>query len=99
MAEAVINSVEEETCTMGNKTTEDNVLKMLFDQVQKPKSYYKIKAVNVYDNSYRINVWCEFEENNLTKRKIAYSYFAKVIDGSLSILQKSEPSVSSKSKW
>jgi hypothetical protein len=99
MTEAVINSVEEENYTMAEKVTEDNVLKMLFSQVEKPKSYYKIKVVNVYDNSYRINVWCEFEENNLTKRKIGHSYFAKLIDGSLKVIQKTEPTVPSKSKW
>lgn len=99
MTEAVINSVEKENYTMVEKVTEDNVLKMLFSQVEKPKSYYKIKAINVYDNSYRINIYCEFEENNLTKRKIGHSYFAKIIDGSLNIIQKSGQTISFKSNW
>lgn len=44
------------------------------------------KAINVFDNYYRINVYVEIEENNLTKRKIAQSYFAKFIKGSLTII-------------
>jgi len=87
MTEAVINSVEEQVEEMPKNITEQYVLDLLFQQVEKPKKYFKIKTINVYDNSYRINIWCEFEKDNLTQRKIAHSYFVKVIDGSLKIIQ------------
>lgn len=59
---------------------------LLFKQVPKPKHHFMTKAINVFDNYYRINVYVEIEENNLTKRKIAQSYFAKFIKGSLTII-------------
>lgn len=59
---------------------------LLFKQVEKPKHHFLTKAINVFDNYYRINVYVEIEENNLTKRKIAQSYFAKFIKGNLTII-------------
>lgn len=59
---------------------------LLFKQVPKPKHHFMTKAINVFDNYYRINVYIEIEENNLTKRKIAQSYFAKFIKGNLTII-------------
>lgn len=87
MAQATIDSVEEknEVKSEEKKYSEDEVLNMLFKQVEKPKNYYKIKAINIYDNTYRINIWCECDENNLTKRKIGYSWFAKIINNELII--------------
>jgi hypothetical protein len=86
MAQTLINNVEEQNEVKEEKKyTEDQVLSMLFEKIEKPKKYYKIKAVNVYDNAFRVNIWCEFEENNLTKKKIAHSYFVKVVDGELAV--------------
>lgn len=59
---------------------------LLFKQVQKPKNHLITKVINVFDNYYRINVYIEIEENNLTKRKIAQSYFARFIKGNLTII-------------
>lgn len=59
---------------------------LLFKQVQKPKHHLMTKVINVFDNYYRINVYVEIEENNLTKRKIAQSYFARFIKGNLTII-------------
>jgi hypothetical protein len=87
MMEAVINNVEDQVEEMPKNITEQYVLDLLFQQVEKPKKYLKIKSINVYDNAYRVNIWCEFDKDNLTKRKIAHSYFVKVIDGSLKIIQ------------
>jgi hypothetical protein len=87
MMEAVINNVEDQVEEMPKNITEQYVLDLLFQQVEKPKKYLKIKAINVYDNAYRVNIWCEFDKDNLTKRKIAHSYFVKVVDGSLKIIQ------------
>lgn len=50
---------------------------LLFSQVPKPQDYLMTKIINVYDNKYRINIYCEKEEDNLTKKRICASYFAK----------------------
>lgn len=55
---------------------------LLFKNISKPKNYVGNKIVNVYDNNYRINLYCEYEEDNLTKKKICGSYFAKLLNKS-----------------
>lgn len=86
MAQSVINTVEENIeVNEEKKISEDKILEMLFEQIEKPKNYFRIRAINVYDNAYRVNIWCEYEENNLTKRKIGYSYFVKVYGNELVI--------------
>lgn len=55
---------------------------LLFKQISKPKHYVHNKIVNVYDNNYRINLYCEYEEDNLTKKRICGSYFAKLVNKS-----------------
>jgi hypothetical protein len=57
-----------------------NIEELLFEQVEKPKNYLMTKAINVFDNKYRINVYCEKEEENLTKKRIHASYFARLVD-------------------
>lgn len=59
---------------------------LLFKQVEKPKHHLMTKIINVWDNRYRINVYIEIEENNLTKKKIHSSYFAHYEPGKLTIL-------------
>jgi hypothetical protein len=58
---------------------------LLFKQVPKPKHYLMTKIVNVWENRYRINVWVEVEEDNLTKKKIHSSYFCHYSPGKLTI--------------
>jgi hypothetical protein len=58
---------------------------LLFKQVSKPKHYLMTKIVNVWENRYRINIWIEIEENNLTKKKIHSSYFCHYSPGKLTI--------------
>lgn len=48
---------------------------LLFKQVEKPKDYLMTKIINVYDNRYRVNIYCETEEDNLVKKRICASYF------------------------
>lgn len=60
--------------------SEDDIKDMLFKQVERPKGLLSVRAINVFDNRYRINLWAQYEEEGLTKTKIAASYFA-VIDG------------------
>lgn len=72
---------------------------LLFKQVEKPKNYLMTKIINVYDNRYRINVYVEFEEENLTKKRIYASYFCHYNAGVLKIIpdkDKKDPSLKSK---
>lgn len=50
---------------------------LLFNQVEKPKNYLMTKVINVYSDRYRINVYCENEEDNLIKKRICASYFVR----------------------
>jgi len=59
---------------------------LLFKQVHKPKDHLMTKIINVWENRYRINVYTEIEEDNLTKRKIHSSYFCHYIPGKLTIV-------------
>jgi hypothetical protein len=61
-----------------NNFSNDIVCDMLFNQIQKPKNTVMCKAINLYNNRYRINVYTENERDNLTYRKIEYSCFAIV---------------------
>lgn len=58
---------------------------LLFKQVEKPKHYLMTKVINVYDNRFRINVYVQIEEDNLTKKRIAQSYFCQYSPGNLTI--------------
>ena len=59
---------------------------LLFKQVEKPRHHLMTKIINVWENRYRINVYVELEEDNLTKRKIHSSYFAHYEPGKLTIV-------------
>lgn len=59
---------------------------LLFKQVEKPKNYLMTNIINVWENRYRINVYTEFEEDNLIKRKIENSYFCHYEPGKLTIV-------------
>jgi hypothetical protein len=59
---------------------------LLFKQVDKPKSHLMTKVINLWENRYRINVYTEIYEDNLTKRKSAQSYFCHFEPGNLKIL-------------
>lgn len=59
---------------------------LLFKQVEKPKNHLMTKTINLWENRYRINVYTEITEDNLTKRKIHSSYFCHYEPGNLKIL-------------
>ena len=67
------------------KISDDQVLDLLFKQVEKPKNYFKLKVINVFGYNYRINIWSNIEEDGLTKCKISHSYFVRVVDDILTI--------------
>lgn len=59
-----------------------NIESLLFKQINKPTNYIGNKIVNVYDDKYRINLYCEFEEDQLVKKRICGSYFVKLVNKS-----------------
>jgi hypothetical protein len=62
------------------------ISRLLFEQISKPKNYTFIKVNNVYDNRFRVNLYCETEEENLIKRRICASYFCSFINNQLNII-------------
>jgi hypothetical protein len=59
---------------------------LLFKQVQKPRNHLMTKIINLWENRYRINIYVEIEQDNLTKRKIHSSYFCHYVPGKLTIV-------------
>ena len=57
---------------------EDAVLKIM----GKPKNFYQINALNLYDNRWRVDIWTSYIAKNsmtgLDSYKISYSYFCHV---------------------
>ena len=72
---------------------------LLFKQVQKPRHHLMTKIMNVFENRYRINIYIEIEEDNLTKRRIHSSYFCHYSPGNLKIIDgpRSEENLKKKS--
>lgn len=61
---------------------------MLFKQVEKPKNLEMCKAVNVYDNNYRINIYTRKRDPiyDIDRIRISQSYFCKIVDDKLTII-------------
>ncbi len=59
---------------------------LLFQQVEKPKNHLMTKVLKLWDNRYRINVYIEIFEDNLTKKRIHSSYFCHYNTGKLTII-------------
>ena len=59
-----------------------DVCSMIMKQVEKPEGFDRCKAINVYDNRYRINFYCKYYDKtyDIYKTKIGKSYFAH-LDG------------------
>lgn len=65
-----------------------DVCGLLFKQIDKPKNFEMCKAINVYDNKYRINVYTRVydEFRDIEKKRITHSYFARVDKDKLTII-------------
>ena len=59
-----------------------DVCSMIMKQVEKPEGFDRCKAINVYDNRYRINVYTRTHDeiHDIDKVRITQSYFAQ-LDG------------------
>ena len=65
-----------------------DVCQLLFKQIEKPENLETCKAVNVYDNKYRINVYTRSHDDfwDVDKVRITQSYFAKLEGENLTIV-------------
>lgn len=64
------------------------VCELLFKQIEKPEKFEMCRAINVYDNKYRINVYTRIwdETWQLEKKRITQSYFGKLEEDKLELL-------------
>ena len=65
-----------------------DICTLLFKQRERPKNLEVCKAVNVYDNKYRINVYTKSNDDfwDVDKVRITKSYFAKLEGENLTIV-------------
>lgn len=66
----------------GGRIENSSVCDLLFKQIEKPKNLEMCKAINVYSDRYRINVYTKHydELHDLHKIKISQSFFCKLSD-------------------
>lgn len=64
----------------------EKIKDLLFKLIERPKKLQDVKIYNVFNNKYRINLWTKIEENRLDKNKIHSSYFVKLIDDKIEII-------------
>tara|TARA_S200002703_G_scaffold91064_1_gene78509 strand:- start:4 stop:246 length:243 start_codon:yes stop_codon:yes gene_type:complete len=65
-----------------------DICTLLFKQRERPKNLEVCKAINVYDNKYRINVYTRSYDDfwDVDKVRITQSYFAKLEGENLTIV-------------
>jgi hypothetical protein len=65
-----------------------DICTLLFKQRERPKNLEVCKAINVYDNKYRINVYTRSYDDfwDIDKVRITQSYFAKLEGDNLTIV-------------
>lgn len=56
---------------------EQNICKQIFEMCGKPDHYLMCKAINVYDNKYRVNIYAKTDVEGIEGKRIAASYFIK----------------------
>lgn len=59
---------------------------LLFKQVDKPKDHLMTKAINVFHDYYRINVYTQSEDGGYLKKKISQSYMTTFRNDTLTII-------------
>lgn len=69
------------------KVLEFDICDLLFKEIDKPKNLVHCKAVNVYDNKYRINLYTKRHDPlyDLDRIRITESYFCRLKEGKLEI--------------
>lgn len=56
------------------------VCDLLLNKIGRPKGLVMCRAINLYDNKYRINVYTKTMVHDIESKKISYSCFAKLDD-------------------
>ena len=71
-----------------DKASKENpyVCKAVLDQVGTPSGYLFSKALNVYDNKYRVNIYTRRMVNDLEGMSISQSYFVRLDGDNVRIL-------------
>lgn len=84
--------------SQNTENTEEKIIRQVLDVTGEVKNLHKVTTVNVFDNRWRVNIWCWFyHPETLSETRsytIDYSYFIKV-DESGKILD-SSPSLGKK---
>lgn len=62
------------------------VSKQVLEQVGTPSGYLFSKAMNVYDNKYRVNIYTKVQRNEMDSMSISQSYFVRLDDSNVTIL-------------
>ena len=62
------------------------VSKQVLEQVGTPSGYLFSKALNVYDNKYRVNIYTKVQRNEMDSMSISQSYFVRLDDNTVTIL-------------
>jgi hypothetical protein len=68
------------------------ICELLFNKIGTPKNLISCRAINVYDNKYRINVYTKAIINDIDSQRISYSCFAKYDGGNNLLILDSTPS-------
>ena len=65
-----------------SRENNQQVCDLLFTQIEKPNNFETCRAINVYDNRYRVNIYTrKYDEiYDVEKVRITQSYFCKLAD-------------------
>ena len=66
--------------------SQEKVCEQVLKQFGKPDHYVSCKAINVYDNKYRVNMYSKTNVEGIEGRKISRSYFIRYDDKSNTIV-------------
>lgn len=64
----------------------DSVCVKVLEKVGKPKNYIMCRAMNIYDDKYRVNIYTKRWVDDIEGKSISQSYFVKYDKDGLKIL-------------
>lgn len=65
---------------------QETICSQIFKLTEKPDNYLMCRAINVYDNRYRVNVYTKTYVDDIEGKKIGASYFIKYENGKVVLL-------------
>jgi hypothetical protein len=66
--------------------SQENVCRKICETFGKPDNYLSCKAINVYDDKYRVNMYVKTNVEGIEGKKIGKSYFIKYDDKTNSVV-------------